>query len=127
DLLKNFRNCVDSICRLFWLGIGNVKLVSKYYVLAYVVHKHEGELFRVNLRAPRTFVAESMLKVNYSFNYSSFPNVTDIINLLFTVKSVFESNKEILYEYNVSCMETDKNITPVYKWLASNENTVIPN
>src|SRR6266542_1011274 len=38
DLLKSFRNCVDSICRLFWRGIGDVKLASRYYVLAYVVY-----------------------------------------------------------------------------------------
>jgi len=123
DLLKSFRNCVDSICRLFWCGIGDVKLASKYYVLAYVVYKHEGELFRVNLGAPKTFAVESMLKVNYSFKYASFTNITDIINLLFTVKAVFESNKNILYEYNLSCMETGENIIPVHEWLALNENT----
>ncbi|CAB5357118.1 unnamed protein product [Rhizophagus irregularis] len=100
DLLKNFRNSVDSICRLFW--------------------EYEGELFRVNLGAPKIFVAES---INYSFNYASFTNIIDIIKLLFTVKSVFESNKDILYEYNLSCMETDKNFTRVHEWLALNENT----
>ncbi|RIA80165.1 hypothetical protein C1645_14730 [Glomus cerebriforme] len=123
DLLKSFRNSVDSLCRLFWGGNGDVNLASKYYVLAYVVYKYEGELFRVNLGAPKTFVAERMLKVNYSFKYASFTGITDIIKLLFTVKSVFESNKDILYKYNLSCMEMDKNFTPVHKWLALNENT----
>ncbi|CAB5396354.1 unnamed protein product [Rhizophagus irregularis] len=48
---------------------------------AYVVYKHEGELFRVNLGAPQTFAVESMLKVDYSFKYTSFTKITDIINL----------------------------------------------
>ena len=38
DLLKSFRNSVDSLCRLFWGGNGDVNLASKYYVLAYVVY-----------------------------------------------------------------------------------------
>ena len=38
----------------------------------------------MNLGAPNTFVAESMLKVNYSFKYVSFTDITDIIKLLLT-------------------------------------------
>ncbi|RHZ84040.1 hypothetical protein Glove_86g123 [Diversispora epigaea] len=52
----------------------------------------------------------------------SFTNITDIINLLFTVKAVFESNKNVLYEYDLSCMGTDENVIPVHEWLALDEN-----
>ncbi|CAG8798896.1 23299_t:CDS:2, partial [Gigaspora rosea] len=63
----------------------------------------EGELFRVNLGAPKTFVAEKILKVNYAFEYATFPNIVDIIiDLLFTVKAVIESNQDVFHDYTKS-------------------------
>ncbi|CAG8472526.1 19819_t:CDS:2 [Racocetra fulgida] len=38
DLLKCFRNSVDSICKTFWNGNGDIKFAKKYYVLAYVLY-----------------------------------------------------------------------------------------
>ncbi|CAG8771724.1 26805_t:CDS:2 [Gigaspora margarita] len=38
DLLKCFRNSVDSICKTFWNGNGDVEFAKKYYVLAYVLY-----------------------------------------------------------------------------------------
>ncbi|CAJ0641032.1 4099_t:CDS:2 [Entrophospora sp. SA101] len=65
DLLKCFRNSVDAICKAFWNGNGDVELAKKYYVLSYVLHENEGELYRLNLGAPKAFVAEKILK-NYT-------------------------------------------------------------
>ncbi|CAG8781740.1 26585_t:CDS:2, partial [Dentiscutata erythropus] len=70
DLLKCFRNSVDSICKTFWNGNRDDK----------------DELFRLNLGASKTFVAERILTVNYPFEYSTFPCIVNIIDLLFTVK-----------------------------------------
>ncbi|CAG8662605.1 1928_t:CDS:2 [Funneliformis mosseae] len=78
------------------------------------IAKHKGKLFRVNPEAPQIFAVKSMLEVDYFFKYISFTKITDIINLLFTVKSVFESNKKILYKYSLLCMKTDENIIPVH-------------
>ncbi|CAG8602624.1 22994_t:CDS:10, partial [Gigaspora margarita] len=123
DLLKCFRNSVDAICKIFWNGNGDVELVRKYYVLAYVLHGKKGELFRLNLGAPKTFVAEKILVVNYPFEYATFPNIVDIIDLLFTVKAVFESNQDVFHDYTKSCMETTKKFTPVREWLHLNRDS----
>ncbi len=48
--------------------------------------EREGELYRVNLAAPKIFAAERVLGVSYPFEYATFPNITDIIELLFIVK-----------------------------------------
>ncbi|CAJ0916899.1 13696_t:CDS:2 [Entrophospora sp. SA101] len=82
--------------------------------------KSEGELFRVNLASDKTFAVERILKVKYPFKYTSFIKNTDIIGLLFTVKSVCESNKNILHEYNLTCMETSKSFTKAREWLCLN-------
>ncbi|CAG8591822.1 12145_t:CDS:2 [Acaulospora morrowiae] len=124
DLLKCFRNSVDSICKTFWNGNGDVEFAKKYYVLAYVLYKDKGELFRLNLGAPKTFVAERILTVNYSFEYSTFPYTVDIIVLLLTVKATFESNMDVLHDYSKSCMEISNNFTPVREWLSLNRNSL---
>ncbi|CAG8581200.1 30036_t:CDS:10 [Racocetra persica] len=124
DLLKCFRNSVDSICKTFWNGNGDIKFAKKYYVLAYVLYKDKGELFRLNLGAPKTFVAERILTVNYPFEYSTFPCIVSIIDLLFTVKAIFESNVDVLHDYSKSCMEISKNFTPVREWLSLNRNSL---
>ncbi|CAG8591897.1 4006_t:CDS:2 [Ambispora leptoticha] len=124
DLLKCFRNSVDSICKTFWNGNGDVEFAKKYYVLAYVLHKDKGELFRLNLGAPKTFVAERILTVHYSFEYSTFPCIVGIIDLLLTVKAIFESNMDVLHDYSKSCMEISNNFTPVREWLSLNRNSL---
>ncbi|CAG8532237.1 3582_t:CDS:2 [Diversispora eburnea] len=58
DLLKCFRNSVDAICKTFWNVNGDVELARKYYVLTYVLYRDKGELFRLNMGAPKTFVTE---------------------------------------------------------------------
>ncbi|CAG8848086.1 31809_t:CDS:2, partial [Racocetra persica] len=81
------------------------------------------ELFRLNLGAPKTFVAERILTVNYPFEYSTFPCIVSIVELLFTVKAVFESNLSVLHDYSKSCMETSKIFTPVRQWLCLDRNS----
>ncbi|CAG8801790.1 30943_t:CDS:10, partial [Gigaspora margarita] len=107
----------DSICKTFWNENGDVEVAKKYYVLAYVLYKDKGELFRLNLGAPQTFVAKRILTVNYPFEYSTFPCIVSIINLLFTVKAIFESNVNVLHDYSKSCMEISNNFIPVREWL----------
>ncbi|RHZ79299.1 hypothetical protein Glove_149g57 [Diversispora epigaea] len=92
--------------KVFSNGNGDVELTKNYYVLAYVLYKDKGELFRLNLGAPKTFVAEGILKVNYPFEYSTFPNIA------------------VLHNYTKSCMETSKKFTPVREWLHLNRNSV---
>ncbi|CAG8542600.1 11852_t:CDS:10 [Dentiscutata heterogama] len=87
-------------------------------------NEDKGELFRLNLGAPKTFVAERILTVNYPFKYSTFPCIVSIIDLLFTVKAIFKSNMDVLHDYSKSCMEISNNFTPVREWLSLNRNSL---
>ncbi|CAH1771278.1 1699_t:CDS:2, partial [Entrophospora sp. SA101] len=64
DLLKCFRNSVDAICKTFWNGNGDLCPIDEK-VLFEIHAENEGELYRLNLGAPKAFVAEKILK-NYT-------------------------------------------------------------
>ncbi|CAI2183373.1 9493_t:CDS:2, partial [Funneliformis geosporum] len=92
-------------------------IASKYYVLTYVVHEREGKLYRVNLAAPQIFAAERILRVSYPFEFAIFPNIIKVVELLLIVKGVIESNKDVIHNYTVSCMEETKNFPLVQDWI----------
>ncbi|CAJ0846439.1 13714_t:CDS:2, partial [Entrophospora sp. SA101] len=122
DKLKCFRNCADSIFKTFYNGNGNIKYASKFYVLAYIVYKTKGELFRVNLAAPETFAVDKIMEIEYPFEHVNIINIIKVIELVFMVKKIIELNNDTLYNYKQSCIDIDKynkdKFIKVKEWLS---------
>jgi len=120
DLNKSFRNAVDSLGKKFWTNKqGDVEISRKYSELVYIVHRNQGELWRVCLAGKDKFLAEKIYKLEIPWKFEhDWTKLADICKMLLLVERIFRWNDDIYHDYTKSTQK--RNIVRVAEWLSLN-------